>query len=316
MKKKILLAVDCFDQSLSLVRYFSKMFLPEKHEAVLFHVELPGPDTLMDTGEELPFSPTDIPVNGWIKKNREATAIFLDEAKAVLAQAGFDAESVTIRWEQRKRGVARDIADESRKGYDLLMLGRSETHAVNDTCIGSVASKLLTHCRHIPMAIVGGSPETDRVLIGFDRSEGSMGSVDFICTLLRNPTVHITLCHVIRSLIIDRIRKRNHKRGHDVFDPMHERDWQHISRERIRPSMDRALKLLEDGSWPPHRLHEKIIVDAEARSQSLVDEARREGCGTIVVGRHGMSMVKEFFLGRVGHKVVHMAHNHAVWIIA
>ena len=59
----------------------------------------------------------------------------------------------------------------------------------------------------------------------------------------------------------------------------------------------------------------KVIVDTDTRSRCLVNEALDHNYGTIVVGRRGTSMVREFFLGRVGQKVLNMAGRQAVWII-
>ncbi|MGW8323578.1 MAG: universal stress protein, partial [Thermodesulfobacteriota bacterium] len=53
----------------------------------------------------------------------------------------------------------------------------------------------------------------------------------------------------------------------------------------------------------------------ESRAGTIVDQARRGGYGTIVVGRKGVTKVEEFFMGRVSSKVLQLAKNMAVWVV-
>jgi nucleotide-binding universal stress UspA family protein len=57
------------------------------------------------------------------------------------------------------------------------------------------------------------------------------------------------------------------------------------------------------------------LTDAWERIKRLSEEADKSGCGSIIVGRTGISQVEDFNIGRVANKVVHMAKNQAVWII-
>jgi nucleotide-binding universal stress UspA family protein len=47
-----------------------------------------------------------------------------------------------------------------------------------------------------------------------------------------------------------------------------------------------------------------------------VEEARNSSCGTIVMGRRGLSRVEEFFMGRVSKKVLQLAKWNAVWVVS
>ena len=52
------------------------------------------------------------------------------------------------------------------------------------------------------------------------------------------------------------------------------------------------------------------------KSDAIVKEANEGGYGTIVVGRRGLSRVREFFIGRVSMKVIQLARKHAVWVVS
>ncbi|MEE8620893.1 MAG: universal stress protein [Syntrophobacteria bacterium] len=47
----------------------------------------------------------------------------------------------------------------------------------------------------------------------------------------------------------------------------------------------------------------------------MLTEAQEGEYGTIVMGRRGLSKVREFLMGRVTNKVLHRAEGFAVWIV-
>jgi nucleotide-binding universal stress UspA family protein len=46
-----------------------------------------------------------------------------------------------------------------------------------------------------------------------------------------------------------------------------------------------------------------------------VEEAQKNGFGTIVIGRRGLSKVRQFMMGRVSNKVLQLARDLAVWVV-
>ncbi len=59
-----------------------------------------------------------------------------------------------------------------------------------------------------------------------------------------------------------------------------------------------------------------MITGVSSRAGAIVEEAKRGGCGTIVMGRRGLSKVEEFFMGRVSNKVINLARDMAVWLVS
>jgi nucleotide-binding universal stress UspA family protein len=72
---------------------------------------------------------------------------------------------------------------------------------------------------------------------------------------------------------------------------------------------------LTDAGFGPHQITPKIVSGSRSRAGAIVQEARDGDYGTIVLGRRGLSRVKEFFMGRVSNKVIHTIRNRAVWVI-
>ena len=57
------------------------------------------------------------------------------------------------------------------------------------------------------------------------------------------------------------------------------------------------------------------MLDSPSRSGDIIREAREGAYGTIVMGRRGLSKVRDFLMGRVTSKVLNQAEDFAVWIV-
>lgn len=311
-----LLAVENLDQSWAMVAYFSRLCRPENQRVVLFHVELPAPDAYFDL-EHSNDPIADFSVfRAWRKSNRRKTEAFLESARQVFIDAGFKADDVLIRSSKMVKGIARDILEESAKDYVGLCMGRSETHDRNDTNLGSVTTKLVNKCAHTSVMVVGGKPNPDKVLIGVDRSDGAQRCIDLFSRSVSNTQIDIALVHVFRSLKISLDPRLAAEDRQPMFPVETELAWQTRHKKTLRSKLESMSRQLQAAGWPANRISKQIIQDADERSRTLVEEARRTHRETIIVGRRGTSFVKEFFLGRVGQKILNQAHDHAVWIVA
>ena len=76
-------------------------------------------------------------------------------------------------------------------------------------------------------------------------------------------------------------------------------------------SEKRQILNMVDGA----RIATRANLDSDSRAMDILREAQEGGYGTIVMGRRGLSKVREFLLGRVTNKVLQGAENFAVWIV-
>ena len=79
-------------------------------------------------------------VEAWEQQQEKAIREFMEKAKAILLESGFPNEAITLRIDERKIGIARDIAAESKNGYKALAVGRRGLSDLKDFMLGSVAS--------------------------------------------------------------------------------------------------------------------------------------------------------------------------------
>lgn len=304
----ILVAFDGSGQSLDAVRYISRFFPAKNTRVNLFHVATELPEAYLDLGRNPAFSGKIASITAWaaeIKKNIEAA---FARAQAVLAQAGFPADAVKATYHIRKIGVARDILAESRNGYDVLVVGRSGISQLQEVVLGSVANKLLSASDLLPIAVVGGCPATDKVLIGFDGSESAFRAIDCVCNLMVSGEREVMLCHVVRSLNI-------FLQDQMIFGTEEEKMWLDETRQAVDPAMMKAEQTLIDAGFHPGRTFKQVLENKVTRAGGIVQAAREGRYGTIVVGRRGLSRVQEFIMGRVSRKVLHMGKEMAVWVV-
>ena len=76
------------------------------------------------------------------------------------------------------------------------------------------------------------------------------------------------------------------------------------------------MRRLKKAGLSDDQISSKIATGMTSRAKAIVEEAKKGGYGTIVVGRRGHSRVEEFFMGRVSNKVLQLAKKMAFWVVA
>jgi nucleotide-binding universal stress UspA family protein len=134
-----------------------------------------------------------------------------------------------------------------------------------------------------------------------DTSEEATKVLDFAGSMMDITDCQVKLLHVIRGL----------------------ESWTAEASEELRTAeiaattlLQESIDRLERAGLNRDRISTEIRSGAASRAESIVEEARNAGCGTIVVGRRGLSRVKEFFMGRVSKKVLQLAKWNAVWVVS
>lgn len=298
---KILLAVDGSDQAFEAVRYVSQLFPPKRMEVVLFHALSRVPEGFWDVEKSPAFKHKLSSVAAWATRQQTVVQEFMDRARQLFLDRGFPEDKVSVKIEERKKGVARDIIAESQRGYDAVVVGRLGKSQLKDLVWGSVAHKLIGRLTNVPVCVVGGSPQDGKILAALDTSEEATKVLDFAGSMMDITDCEVTLLHVIRGL----------------------ESWTADASEELQNAEKAATTLLEESvdrlertGLNRDRISTKIRSGAASRAEAIVEEARNSGCGTIVMGRRGLSRVKEFFMGRVSKKVLQLAKWTAVWVVS
>ncbi|MEW6079208.1 MAG: universal stress protein [Thermodesulfobacteriota bacterium] len=307
-KLNVLMAFDGSDQSMDAVRYISRFFPENTTHVNLFHVATEVPEAFLDLSRDPVASRAISSVTAWAAGIKQNITNALTKATTILRDEGFPVQAIKATYHHRKAGVARDILAESRNGYDVLVVGRCGISRIQEVVLGSVVNKLLSVSDHLPMAVIGGCPETEKILIGFDGSTGAFKAVDCVCDLMASDERDVMLCHVVRSLNI-------FLNDQQIFGSEEEKLWLDETRQAVEKPMLEAEQKLIDAGFHPGRTCKQILENKITRAGGIVQAAREGGYGTIVMGRRGLSAVEEFLMGRVSRKVLHMGTQRAVWIV-
>lgn len=304
---KVLIAFDGSENSLDAVRYVSQFHDPARTKVTLIHILAGLSEALVDFEDSPSLYAPDSVMSSWQAKMEQNIQKKMEEAKSILTGAGFLREWIDIKIQEIAKGVARDMITESNRGYDAVFVGRRGHVDPTDIIVGSTAYKLVSGIHHLPVAVVGDKPDPNHILIGFDGSEDAFKGVACACALMPKPGRKVMLCHVVPSI-------NAMPDGQEILTPEQEREWVEKSRKRIESSLEDASQRLSSAGFESPLIVKEIVESRISRAVTIAKSAESGGFGTIVVGRRGLTVIKEFLMGRVTLKVLHRAHKMAVWI--
>ncbi len=146
-----------------------------------------------------------------------------------------------------------------------------------------------------------------KILVGIDLSENSLKAVDYVGRMMSSdPKVQITLLNVIRQPSPDVMPDEKERTGH-------------VERLYAETAslMEEAGKRLSSQGIPQANIHLKILECDRfvSVSELILQEQKREGYETVVIGRRGMTKRQEFLFGSVSKKIVTDARDCVVWVV-
>jgi nucleotide-binding universal stress UspA family protein len=304
--KKILVLVDGSDRSINTVRYVARNVSFHSMRIVLFHVFSAVPECYWDLENDVRSKKVIKQARAWEMSQRKIIENYMIQAKQLLVKSGIPKELIKTKVQTRKTGIARDIIHEAKNGYAAVVARRRGTGALRGIVLGSVATKLTEKLAFLPLIIVGKKPSGNKILIGFDGSQDAMQAVNFVGSTYGGFDYEVELLIVIRG---DEHVLPN------MTSEISSKEFSQAVIKNITPSFDIATKQLISSGFNSDSISTKIINRKFSRAKTIADEARQNDFGTIVMGRKGRSRARDFFIGRVTNKVIHMARDCSIWII-
>jgi nucleotide-binding universal stress UspA family protein len=145
------------------------------------------------------------------------------------------------------------------------------------------------------------------VLLAVDDSENARRAVDYVGFMLGGlEGFRVTLLHVIAEP------------EEDFFPNLEEKDaWLEDYRKKVDSLLDEYRRKLISAGFPEAAVQARLPRrHCPSIAECILLELDRSACGTIVVGRRGLSRKEEFLFGSVSSKIVGHARNCAVWVVA
>jgi len=307
MEHKVLVAVDDSMHTRTCLSYLKTMFEVIPNLSItLYHVQPTVSDFLTEEARKNPKGKKAL--EKVIENNREEAVKVLDRCKEVFARSGLPVERIGTYTSQKITGLAKDIIDKGLAGqYDAIVVGRRGISGLQKWMMGSVSSKIVEHSP-IPVWVVSGKSFNPRFLVAVDGSVSALKALDHVLFMVgENPSIGITLFHVRPTL-----------GDYCVVDFSDDEE----TVERIVEKGDRVCL---DGFYGhvKHRLKEykvdeKRIIHMEvtrkvAVGKTILDTAKEQNFGTIVIGRRGTG--KAFYMGSVSNHIIKNTVDRVVWMI-
>lgn len=313
-RKRILVTLDDSGRGQFTLRYLSRLLKPGAVDLVLFSVLTQMPERFWDMEENPSPEYGRIAAARWKDHQRKVMGQYVAEALKLMEQRGFPPETVKVKLQDRGLGIARDILQEARNGYDAVVAGRQGMNPITRLVIGSVASKLIQSLTDMPLWLVGAGVKNNRFLIPMDASEGAMRAVAHVGEMVGGTDAEVTLFHVMRSVYAappagtpDALEET----GSPVVPVVESRE-----ETAVRNAFEKATGMLLQAGVQAERITSKLMKGVATRSGSIATQAMAGGYSTIVMGRRGHSKVGEFHMGRVTNKVIQLASDAAVWVVS
>jgi nucleotide-binding universal stress UspA family protein len=309
LSKMVVVPVDGSENAHRSLEYIDLMYGKDHNLEVTLKYVLPSLPPILADDRSMKRE-TAMKLKTLENKNIRMAEQILSKAKNLLIKKGFKEDLVQTVSRKKDRGIAQDICNwvESKRADAVLMTtrGRSRLEAF---FMGEVSSKLLEYCRVCPVWIVEGTVTSNRVLIAIDNSENALRAVDHAGFMLAGTDCPVTIFHSMRHL--------RRFVPQEVLDeaPELEELWKTKAGQEIEPFMTKAKEMLVKAGVSESQISEKVVDGSRSAASDILEEARNNEYGTIVMGRRGISGVQEFFMGSVSSKVLQSSTGMATWIV-
>jgi len=243
-------------------------------------------------------------------RNESVAERLLAAGKKRLVDMGFAEKTVETVFRRIKVGVARDIVNWSeQKRADAVIISTRGLGKLAAFFLGETTHKVLEYSRVCPVWVVKGAIRNKHSLIAIDNSKNALRAVDHAGFMLRGTDAKVTIFHSKRDLnrfIPDALV--------DEF-PEFQKFWQRRADKEIPPIMQKALNILLAAGLENEQITTKVAEGSRSVAVDILEAAQKIDAGTIFLGLHGYSSVKEYAMGNITRKVLHQAEDFAVCIV-
>lgn len=152
-----------------------------------------------------------------------------------------------------------------------------------------------------------------KILVAFDDSENAMRAVKYVAASF-SPQHAVTLysvlpdtaslCELEGSELTPYFKSQQ-----QAFCALEEK-----KKTMVSQALDRAREILLAAGFPGDQISTKVEPKKKGIARDIVIEARN-GYDLIVLGRRGISGIKEYFLGSISQKILHLAKESSILVV-
>lgn len=144
------------------------------------------------------------------------------------------------------------------------------------------------------------------ILIAVDASDNAKRAVLYASDLLGGlPGFHITIVTIIPQPPDDYFTTENERNS-----------WIENQNEAAKRILEDYRQILIQSAFRDENITSYAVMrECASLAECILDEQRRLSCGTVVIGRRGISKKEEFIFGSTSNKILHTAKDCSIWVI-
>jgi nucleotide-binding universal stress UspA family protein len=307
--KKILVPVDGSKSSLKSLEYID-MIYGKKHDLDIdvFYVLPSLPPLLTDESAKDPKIYARLTAAN--KKNKELGEKILEEARQYLIDKDYEAEKIKIHYQKSGTSITQDIVNYAiHIKADSVLITRRGRSDLETFFMGGVSNRLVENGPDCPVWVIDGTVHSNKVLVCIDSSDNALQAVDHAAFMLADTKCRITIFHSMRHLT------RFVPQEVVSEAPELEKLWSEKAGKEIAPYMKKAQQIFQEAGFSEEQIVTRVVQGTRSPANDILDEARKSGCGTIVMGQRGLTGMKRVFLGSVTRKILNDASGFSIWIV-
>ena len=152
-----------------------------------------------------------------------------------------------------------------------------------------------------------------KILVAFDDSENAMRAVEFIATSFTKEQ-EITLFSVLPDTAAICDMNSPSLTPYFISKQTEFCVLEDQKKELVNEALQKAKELLLKAEFEEKNITIKVETRKKGVVRDIINEAN-SGYDTIVLGRRGLSGIKDFILGSVSQKVLHLAKDISVILV-
>jgi nucleotide-binding universal stress UspA family protein len=309
MNKKILIPEDGSTYSANSTDYLIKLFKEDRNTHLHLLTVVPhghGEKSWMLDVD--PLRASTLPNNN---KEVSKSCAYLRKTRDKLIRNDFSEEQITCEVKSSRGSIISTIDQEACSGdYDAILVGRRGLGVMGEMFLGSISLSLLSKCQKTSLWIIDGNiTYANRFLLAVHTMPASLMAADHLAFIIRNnPEAEILLYHS-RKLFGARP---------DILEEDFYVQW---SQQWCKQHLDidnhlfnAHTQVLVEGGIDKSRITILPMQKKLDVSHDLLNQAKQQKCGTIVLGRRGGGFSKGLF-GGVTDKVTRNAQDLTIWLV-
>ncbi len=244
------------------------------------------------------------------KSNISLAKRVLADAKNKLVKIGFADKAVKTVYQERRVGIARDICNWSQDNQaDAMVISSRGRSRIQVFFTGEIANKVLEYSKTCPIWLIKGSVKNRDVLLAVDHSANAMRAVGHCGFMLTGTGANVTVFHANRDL-----KRFIPKEVVEEF-PEFKKFFSRKAGEVVAPYLKKSKEILLKAGLTERQITIKVIDGSRNTARDILNMARSNGIGTVVMGKKGHSNIADFSMGSTARKVLEGASDMAICMV-